>query len=54
MKFKICMHLPITAVLPGENTDSIENSEDNLACQMHVTVYWERKINETRRYCNSL
>lgn len=22
----------------GENTDSLENSEDNLVCQMHVIV----------------
>lgn len=32
------MHLPVTSVLPGENTDSLENSEDNLVCQMHVIV----------------
>ena len=32
------MHLPVTMVLLGENTDSIENSEYNLSCQMHVII----------------
>lgn len=52
------MHLPVTMVLLGENTDSTENSEYNSLCQMQViamvTLYWERKINENSRFCKSL
>lgn len=48
------MSLSITEVLPGENADSIELSEDNQICQTYVivivTMYWERKMNENRRY----
>lgn len=38
MKLKICMHLPVTTVLPEKNAETIEKSEDNLVCRMHIIV----------------